>query len=200
MDARCPGARVDALRPQPGQPLLLMFGQQLPDAEAGQHAFITPQPRIAGRKPARVRRHIGITEQRGVITHRACGKRDVTMAGVERRAVAADPVVHLIEAGVEAGARRRAGRRSSVVAPEQHALGHERIHIRRFHHRMSRRRQTIAAPLVAGDEKNIRAAHSVLQTLLLKTVRPLMEPKYPDRRKEAVSSIGEHRSYGRSLL
>jgi hypothetical protein len=50
------------------------------------------------------------------------------------------------------------------MAPEQHALGGQRVGVRRFDNRMAGRRQAIAAPLVACDEKDVRAAWSVVQS------------------------------------
>jgi hypothetical protein len=38
---------------------------------------------------------------------------------------------------------------------KQHALGGERIGIRRSHHLVADSRQAIAAPLVAGDQENV---------------------------------------------
>jgi len=167
VDIRAAGAGVDALRPQPGQPLLLMLGQGLAHGEARQHVFVAAQPRIPGRKLARIERDVGVAEQGRFVAGRARRKRDVAMARIERRAVAADAVVHLVEAGVEAGAGRRAGCCPAIVTAEEHALGRERVRIWRPHDRMAGRRQAIAAPLVAGDDENIRAAKLLVQDRLL---------------------------------
>ena len=62
--------------------------------------------RIAGRKEARVRSDVRIAEQGRLVTQPSGGEGDVVVPPVERRAVAADAVVHLVEAGIEAGAGR----------------------------------------------------------------------------------------------
>src|SRR5689334_10778138 len=51
---------IDALGLQPGQPRLLMLRQELAHAEPGQDALIACQPGVAGRKQARIERHVGI--------------------------------------------------------------------------------------------------------------------------------------------
>jgi len=134
-----------------------MLGQELAHAEARQHALIGFQPGIARRHCAWIGRDVGVAEQRWIIAEGARRQRDVAVAGVKRRAVAADAVVHLVEAGVEAGAGRRARCRTTIVPLEQRTLGGQRVGIRRLHNRMAGGGHAIAAPLVACDQKNIRA-------------------------------------------
>ena len=150
-------AGIDAALGKPGQPGALVFGKQPAHAEARQHAFVAGEPRIARRQRARIERNIGVAEQRGVVAEGAHGERQIAVTGIERRAVAADPVVHLVEAGIEAGARRRTGRGPGIVAAKEHGLGSQRVDIGGLHHGMAGRRQAIAAPLVAGDEEYVRS-------------------------------------------
>ncbi len=95
-----------AARPQPGEPLSLMLGQKLAGGEARQHTFIGRQVRIIGIHAACIGRRIGISKQRRVVPRPPGRQRQIIETGVERRTVAADAVVHLIEAGIKRRPRR----------------------------------------------------------------------------------------------
>ena len=178
---------INALCGKPRQPGPLVLWQELADAEAGQHAFIGSQPRIRRRVMARVGRDIGVAEERRIVAKPACRERDRVVALIERRPVAADPVVHLVKAGVEAGTRRPAGRRARKVTAKQHAFASELVGVRRSDDLVSRRRQTIAAPLVAGDEKNVRPRHASPSRL------PRMEPDFARLARHALAGGNEQR-------
>ncbi len=179
-----------------------MLGQELPYAEAGQHALVALQPGVARRQAARVERDVGVAEQRRIITESPDRERDIAVASVERRAVAADAVVHLVEAGIEAGAGRRAWCGPAIVAPEQDAVGGKRVGVRSLHHRMAGGGQAIAAPLVAGDEENVRASTGPGQSgspHWMKARRSWSRNSGPLQAEEN-SSIGEQNALLRSLL
>lgn len=132
--------------------MFLMLRQKLAGGKARQHAFITRQMRIAGIHPARIGRRIRVAEQRRVVSRPPGRQRQIVEASIERRTVAADPVVHLIETGIERGPRRRAGCRPGIVPSEEGAFARQRIDTRRLYAAMADGRQAIAAPLVRRDQ------------------------------------------------
>ena len=148
---------------QPGQPLPFMFRQELARRKAGKHALVAGEMRVAGGKVARVRCGIGVAEQRRIVPRPPRHQGDIVETGIERRTVAADAVVHLVEPGIEAGARRRTGRCTGIMAPEQGSLTGQRIDVRSFDDRVPDGGQAIAPPLVGGDQENIRS-HATLDT------------------------------------
>jgi hypothetical protein len=104
---------------------------------------------------ARVRRGVRVAEQSWLIAQPSRRERHIVVACIQRRAVAADAIVHLVEACVDAGSRRGAGSCAREVAGEHHALGGQSIGVGRLDCRMSGSRQAVAPPLVACYEQNV---------------------------------------------
>ena len=118
---------IEALLAQPGEPGAFVLGELHACGEAGEDALVGGVVGIVGRLAGGVERDVGVTEQRRVVAGAAGGAGDVVEAVGERRTVAADAVVHLVEAGIEAGAGRRAGGGLGVVIEERRALSGQRI-------------------------------------------------------------------------
>src|SRR5687767_13393315 len=106
---------LEALHAQPGEPGLFMLWQLHPRREPREHALVGREVRVVFGVHRWIGRDIGVSEERRIIARTACGLCDVVEAVCERRAVDADAVVHLVEAGVEACPRRRAGGRLAVM-------------------------------------------------------------------------------------
>src|SRR6202030_2055159 len=111
-----------------------------------QRTFVALEPRIVDVEPARILARVGVSEQHRIAPARGSLLGPVGVAGVERSAVGATTMILQIHPGVERRATRTAWRTVGVVTTEQHALGRERVEIRRAHYRMAERRKTIAAP------------------------------------------------------
>src|SRR3546814_998849 len=126
------------------------------------------QPRIARGRGARVDRLVGVAEQGRPVALAGQRLGDVVVARIQRRAVAQHPVVHLVEPGVERGTARRAGCRLGVVPQEADSLGGARVDGRRAQDRMAGGAARVAAPLVGGDQKDVRSEEhtSELQSLM----------------------------------
>ena len=133
----------------------LVLGQQLPDGKARQDSLIAPQCGIVRVVHARVGGDVGVAEQGRLVAGAAGGAREVVVPVVERRAVAADAVVHLVEPGIDAGACRRAGRGIGKMAQEHRALAGKPVDIRRLHDLVSGDPERVAPPLVASDEQDV---------------------------------------------
>ena len=151
-------------RCQPGQPGAMILRHAHSYAHAGQNALVGTQPGVVARDRARVDGLVRIAEQRRVVAGPAGGKRDGVVPRIERRAVAHHPVGHLVETGIEAGTCRRAGRGLAVVAGEIHRFPCQGVDIRRAHDRVAGDPETVAAPLVGGDEKHVERHRQTFKT------------------------------------
>ena len=78
----------------------------------------------------------------------------------ERRAVGDDAIVHLIRAGVDRGATRRARRGLRIVPRQSHALARYAVKGRCLDEWMTRRTVGVPAELVKRDEKDVHFAAS----------------------------------------
>ena len=143
--------QVVAARLQVRDPHRHVLGQRHADGEARQEAFVGLERRIVRIARARIDAGVGIAEQGRIEPGLARLARHVGEAVVERRAVAPRPVVHQIEPGMQAGARRAARRADRVVPLEQHAIGGEGIEMGRLHQRMADGAEALAAPLIDAD-------------------------------------------------
>ena len=143
---------VVAVAVQPLQPRQLPAAHVEHRVEAGQHSFVGRQPRIVRIvDEARIDALIGVAEQRGRVAGPAGGVSDVVEAGVERRAVGDDPVVHLVRARVQRGAARRARCRLRVVPGEANTLARQVVEGRCPHHGMAGARQAVGTELIERD-------------------------------------------------
>ena len=107
--------------------------------DAGQRAFVTLEPRIIGVERARILAGVGVAEQHGIVAERRGLFGPVGVARIERRAVGAGPMILQVHPGVNRRAARTAWRGVGVVTAEEHAVGRERVEIRRAHTRMAER-------------------------------------------------------------
>src|SRR3569833_4120966 len=153
---------IDSLAAQPAQPGLFVLGQAHAHVEPGQHALIGPKPRISRLQHRGIGRLVGVAEQRRRIAGPARRQRHVVEAVRQWAAVADHAVGHLVEAGIEARPRRRAGGGIRVVLQERRAFGRQRIDVRRADHRMTGDAKALTAPLVGGDEQDVE--HQSLRT------------------------------------
>src|SRR6185312_16200815 len=152
---QCIVAEAQPVLAQPAQPWLVVLGKPQANVEAGQYALVGQQARVAVGDDRRIGGLVGVAEQRRGIAGAARRQGDVVEAGAERRAVAHHAVGHLVEAGVEARAGRRARRGIGVVPEERRALGSECVEVGRPDYRMVGNAQALTPPLVGGDEQDI---------------------------------------------
>ncbi len=148
---------VEALGAQPLEPLeRLALGEVAHGIEPGEHPLVARQSGVArGDRPG-IDAGVGVAEERGLVAQPAADERDVVVAGVEWRPVEHRPVVHQVQAGVEAGPARPARRRLGEMAPERDPAGGQAVEVRRAHDGMSGRAEAVAPPLVSGDEQDIQ--------------------------------------------
>jgi len=152
---------VGGVVPERAQPLepwcvALVEAQQL--LEAGEHAFPVAQARIVGVGDAPdVGTLVGVPPHHRVVALAQAESRHVVEAPVEWRAIGDHAVVHLVRAGVQRGAPRRARCCLRVVPGESNALGRQCIEVRRAHLRMAGAAEGIAPELVERDEEYVRA-------------------------------------------
>ena len=148
---------LDALLPHPCQPCeRLALGQMTHGIETGKHTFVAMETRVAPRDRTRIDAHVGVAEQRGLVAPSPGDERDVVVPGVERRSVQHRPMVHQIHAGVERRPARPARRRLREMLAEGRAGGCEPVEARGADDGVPGGAETVAAPLVGGDEQDIR--------------------------------------------
>jgi hypothetical protein len=72
-----------------------------------------------------------------------------------------------VQVGIETRPRWATGARLSIVATKDYAFACDRVELGGAQARVTERRETIAAPLVSGDEKNVASAvrHTVTDLL-----------------------------------
>src|SRR5579862_8729978 len=129
-------------------------------ADAGQRTFVTLEPRIVGVETARILARVGVAEQNRIVAVRRRFPGPIGVARIERSAVGPRAMILQIHPGVERRATRTAWRGVGEVTPEENAVGGERVEIRRANDRMIESGETIAAPLVGGDEQYVeRRSH-----------------------------------------
>ena len=143
--------------PVPGLPVLWEV-QRHP--ESGKGSLVVLEARIVVGNGARVHRGIRMAEQHRVVPGCTGLQGHVGEAGVQRRAVLDRPVDVLVGTGQQAGPAGATGGSLGVVRGEPDALGGEAVQVRSLHHRMSGRAETVAAPLVEGDEQDVRTTHA----------------------------------------
>ena len=131
-------AQVMSMIGEPRQPRLRGARQVEADLEAGQHALVVRQPRIVDvGDESRVDTLVGVAEQGRAVAGPLRHASDIVEPIIERRAVADDPIRHLVGARVEGGATRSAGCCLREVVGEPDAVGGERVEIRRPHDRVA---------------------------------------------------------------
>ena len=74
--------------------------------------------------------------------------------------VSDDPIVHLVRAGVDRGASRRAGRGLGVVATEANPFARDAVQRWCLYQRMTGRRVGVPAELIQRDEQDVHFAAS----------------------------------------
>jgi hypothetical protein len=180
VDVRAPLAgQVDPLGAQPVEPTGgVALGQVAHRVEAGQHTFVRAEPRVVGGDRARVDAAVGVSEQGGLVAQIARDERDVRVACVERRAVEHRPVVHQVHARVERRPARPARRGLREMPPERDAARGEPVEVRGPDHRVAGAAETVAPPLVGGDEQDIQATRG---TRHRRTLRHAPRRPVPDR-------------------
>lgn len=77
------------------------------------------------------------------------------MARVGRHGVLHRPVIHQVQAGQQAGARRAAGHGGGDVVAEGHAFPAEPVQVRRAQEIRSERRDEVGSPLIHDDEQHV---------------------------------------------
>src|SRR3954465_874170 len=82
-------------------------------------------------------------------------QRDVGVAAVQRSAVASRPMVHQVETGQQADARRSAGRALAEMVAEEDAVPGKRVEVGGPHDGVADGAEAIAAPLIGADEENV---------------------------------------------
>ena len=138
-------------------------GKQQADLVACQRALIGAQGGVTRIAPTRVGAGVGITKKYRVKPQFAHLLGQIRMALVQRCAVAPDPVVHQVEASVQARARRTTRRGDREMLLEQHPIGCQRVQVRCFEHSVPQRREALATPLICRNEQNFsRAAHGLV--------------------------------------
>ena len=147
---------VHAETTQTREPGLEILVQELADIVAGQHALVGEEPRIARCQPLGVRAGVGVAEQCRRKPALARLQRHVRVPPVERRAVHDAAVIMEVKTGMQARAGRAAGRGHRMVPAEEHTVPGQPVEIGRAHHRMAERAERVAAPLVRGDQQDIR--------------------------------------------
>ena len=132
-----------------------VVGEQHADSVTRQRAFEGAQRRVLRVQAARVGTGIRVTKQNRVVTVAAHFQRDVGMAPVQRRSVAPGAVVHQVQTGLHARARRPARRGNRKMPFKQYAVRRQRVQMRGLHDRMTQRREALATPLVRRNEENL---------------------------------------------
>ena len=140
---------------QPRQADLVVVAHPFP--EAGQHAAVVTQGRIGWVAATRVFAGVGVTEQHRIESGLTGLQRDVAVPRIQWSAIEDGAVIHRIQSGQHACARRAAGCGLSVVAGEQGRLAGKRVQSGGAHHWMSECGQAFATPLIGGDEQDVAA-------------------------------------------
>ena len=123
--------------------------------EPRQYFFIGGETRVFRMPGSRVEGLVRITEQNRAIPGPAAFLRDIGETRIQRAAITADPMVHLVEPGIERGAGRRARCGLTIMPLEQNPVRCQCIDIGCPHSRMTEDRETVATPLIGGNKQDV---------------------------------------------
>ena len=151
------GRDVDALGGQPPPPLPASGLPRLVEhgPESGQHLLVGAEPGIVCGEVPGIETGVRVSEEDGIVAGLSGQQGHVGEAGVERGAVAHRSVAVQIGPRVQAGPGRPTRRGVGPVVGEQRALGRQSVEGRGGEYRMPESRQTVAPPLVDGDEQHV---------------------------------------------
>src|ERR1035438_5428238 len=142
-------------------PAGLALGQVQADRESWEDPVVTVESRVVDTfGDGGIDALIGVAEKRRVVPGSARDVGDVVESRGQRSAVRHDPIVHLVRAGVDRRASRRARCGLGKVTRESYPFSGDAVQRGSAHERMAGGRIRIAAELIERDEEDVHLAAS----------------------------------------